>query len=73
MKKLTEASKSAKGFDELLNTLPAVERNKVLRTIKDPSTWGGEGVQKAIKTPGVSAATINALRGPVETENALVQ
>ena len=73
MKKLTEASKSAKGFDELLNTLPAVERNKVLRTIKDPSTWGGKGVQKAIKTPGVSAATINALRGPVETENALVQ
>ena len=73
MKKLTEASKSAKGFDELLNTLPAVERNKVLRTIKDPSTWGGEGVQKAIKTLGVSAATINALRGPVETENALIQ
>lgn len=73
MKKLTEASKSAKGFDELLNTLPAVERNKVLRTIKDPSTWGGEGVQKAIKTPGLGTAVINALRGPVETENALVQ
>lgn len=73
MKKLTEASKSAKGFDELLNTLPAVERNKVLRTIKDPSTWGGEGVQKAIKSPGISAATINALRGPIETENALIQ
>jgi hypothetical protein len=73
MKKLTEASRSAKGFDELLNTLPAVERNKVLRTIKDPSTWGGEGVKKAISKPGVPAAVINALRGPVETENALVQ
>ena len=72
MKKLTESSKSAKGFDELLNTLPAVERNKVLRTIKDPSTWGGKGVQKAIKTPGLGTAVINAL-SPQQNQNALVQ
>lgn len=72
MKKLTEASKSAKGFDELLNTLPAVERNKVLRTIKDPSTWGGKEVQKAIRTPGVAVGTINALM-PQENRNALAE
>ena len=72
MKNLTEGAKSAKNFDDLLNTLPAVERNKVLSAIKDPSTWGGEAVQKTIRTPGVSAATINALSSQ-QNQNALVQ
>ena len=70
---LTEASKTTKDFDKLLNTLPAVERTKVLRVLNNPSEWGNAAVRKAFGTPGVSAATINALRGPVETENALVQ
>ena len=73
VRKLTEASKTTKDFDALLNTLPAVERNKVLKVLTDPSKWGNEAVRKAFNTPGLGAATINALRGSVENQNALVQ
>lgn len=67
---LTEASKTTKDFDKLLNTLPAVERNKVLKVLNNPAEWG---ITKAVKRPGIGAASINALRGSVETRNALVQ
>lgn len=79
---LTEASKTTKDFDKLLNTLPAVERNKVLKVLNNPSEWGLSKALKPTVTPsgkrkdagaGVSAATINALRGSVENQNALVQ
>lgn len=36
---LTEAAKSAKSFDELLDVLPAAERNVVLRALQDPTTF----------------------------------
>ena len=36
---LTEAAKSAKSFDELLNVLPAADRNVVLRALQDPTTF----------------------------------
>ena len=36
---LTEAAKSAKGFDELLNVLPAADRNVFLRALQDPTTF----------------------------------
>ena len=39
IEKLAEASLTAKSFDELLATLPAVERVKVLKVINDPATW----------------------------------
>jgi hypothetical protein len=79
---LTEAAKTTKDFDKLLNTLPAVERNKVLKVLNNPSEWGLSKALKPTVTPsgkrkdvgaGVSAATINALRGSVENQNALVQ
>ena len=66
MEALTKASKSAKDFDELLGTLPATERNKVLSTIKDPATWGAGKAAPAKGTPkqlygGAAAASVNAL------------
>lgn len=69
VRKLTEASKTTKDFDALLNTLPAVERNKVLKLLNNPSEWG---IGKALKTPGVSAGVINALSSS-QNQNALVQ
>jgi hypothetical protein len=36
---LTKAGETAKSFDDLLATLPAKERNKVLKAIGDPNTW----------------------------------
>jgi len=39
LKILTEAAKSAKSFDELLNVLPTAERNVVLRALQDPTTF----------------------------------
>jgi hypothetical protein len=78
--KLTEAAKTAKSFDELLNTLPASERNIVLKTIRDPSQWK---VSKAIakevgkaapeNVRGGIAAGSNALAREQENENALAR
>ncbi len=36
---LTEGAKSAKNFERLINSLPAVERGKVLSTLNDPTFW----------------------------------
>ncbi len=58
MRTLTEAFKTPQGTADLLNTLPANERNKVLQLISDPSKWRGVG-------PGA----VNALAP--ENENAL--
>jgi hypothetical protein len=41
MQALTEAFKTPQGAADLLNTLPANERNKVLQLISDPSKWSG--------------------------------
>lgn len=39
MNKLTEASKSGRNMAKLLDTLPAVERNVVLRALNNPQEW----------------------------------
>ena len=44
---LTKAGETAKSFDELLGTLPAQERNKVLKAMGDPDTWKNM-VQKTV-------------------------
>lgn len=75
MAKLTEAAKSAKSFDDLLNTLPASERNIVLKTIRDPSQWKvSKAVAKAVpeKLRGGVAAGANAL-SEQQNENALAK
>jgi hypothetical protein len=36
---LTEGAKSAQNFERLINSLPAVERGKVLSTLNDPTFW----------------------------------
>lgn len=81
VRKLTEASKTTKDFDALLNTLPAVERNKVLKVLNNPSEWGISKALKPTVTPsgkrkdagaGVSAGVINALSSS-QNQNALVQ
>jgi hypothetical protein len=53
VEKMAEASLSAKSFDDLLNTLPAQERVKVLKAINDPDTW----------KPAIRAATPKAMVG----------
>jgi hypothetical protein len=41
MRALTETFKTPQGAADLLNTLPASERSKVLKLISDPSKWSG--------------------------------
>ncbi len=48
MAKLTQAAKTAKGASDLLNTLPAVERNKVLAIFNNPSAWRLPGAAVAV-------------------------
>ena len=66
IQKLATASLSAKSFDELLATLPAAEKNKVLKAISDPATWTITG--PAIARAAMPAAPTNAL-APQDTGN----
>jgi hypothetical protein len=72
IQKLADASLSAKSFDELLATLPAPERNKVLQAMGDPSTWAkvGGGITRAAAVPAAPAPT-NNLAPQSRKENAL--
>jgi hypothetical protein len=75
MAKLTEAAKTSKSFDELLNTLPASERNIILKTIRDPSQWKiSKEIAKAVpeKLRGGAIAGANAL-SEQENQNALAK
>ena len=72
MTQLTEAAKTAKSFDELLNTLPASERNAVLKALKDPKNWQG-AKKMGEKFTGAGALGANALARDQENENALAQ
>jgi len=72
MAQLTEAAKTAKSFDELLNTLPASERNAVLKALKDPSNWQG-AKKMGEKFTGAGALGANALARDQENENALAR
>ena len=71
IQKLATASLSSKSFDELLATLPATERNKVLKAIGDPSTWtqAGPAIARAVAAP---STPVNALAPADENQNALI-
>jgi hypothetical protein len=72
MAQLTEAAKTAKSFDDLLNTLPASERNAVLKALKDPKNWQG-AKKMGEKFTGAGALGVNALAREQENENALAR
>jgi hypothetical protein len=67
--KLREGALSGKNSLELLNTLPAIERSKVLKVLTDPSTWGAKG---AAATRAAAAPT-NNLAPQSENQNALAK
>ena len=72
VQKLATASLTAKSFDELLATLPAVERNRVLKAIGDPSTWSkaGAAITRAAVMP---SAPVNNLAPEQQNQNMLVK
>jgi hypothetical protein len=63
MNALTEAMKTPEGATKLLETLPASERNRVIRLLSNPQQW----------KPGATAAVTNALVPQSENENALAR
>lgn len=63
MATLTEAAKTPGGVTNLLESLPANERNTVLRLIGNPQTWSAAG-----KSP-VRAATIGSVNALSSREN----
>lgn len=76
MAQLEKAALNANSFDELLNTLPATERNRVFKIIRDPETWQGivnktsKAIPKQFRGPGITGAT-EALNVPEMPVNAL--
>jgi hypothetical protein len=70
--KLRQGALSGKNALELLNTLPAVERSKVLKVLTDPSTWGAKGAA-ATRVATMPAAPTNALAPNSENQNALAR
>jgi len=74
MDELVNASKTAKSFDELLKTLPASERSKFLKALKDPSTFAQPG-KLASKVSGAASlgaeSATNALAPESQNQNAL--
>jgi hypothetical protein len=67
MSVLTEAMKTPEGAKNLLDTLPASERSKVLSVLNNPQTWGAKG-RAATAT---IAPTMNALSNNPSDQNAL--
>ena len=82
---LTTAAKDAKSFDDLLNTVPATERSKILKTLKDPKTFeaAAQRVEKILpkSTRGGVAIGIDSAAGgagmnslaPSDNRNALAE
>lgn len=70
MKVLTEAMKSGKSAAELLDTLPASERSKILNILRNPQVYLEPGTSAAVGTQ-----TINKLseEEPRQPANALVR
>ena len=63
---LTEGAKSANNFQRLLDTLPTVERNRVLATLNDPTFW-----RQFEQTAGATTAGMQEARKkkpPIVTE-----
>jgi hypothetical protein len=78
LKKLTEAAKTVDNFEQLLSTLPASERNAVLKAMKDPKVWDklkDTGVPRAITSGAVSLTTppANNLAPAQQNQNALAR
>jgi len=70
--KLREGALSGKNSLELLNTLPTIERSKVLKVLTDPSTWGARGAA-ATRAAVMPAAPTNNLAPQSENQNALAR
>jgi len=89
MATLAKAAESAQSFDDLLATLPATERNKVLKVVRDPATWaplsekaskllpkgarGGVIAGAASETPEMPEMPANALAPQQQNQNALTR
>jgi hypothetical protein len=78
MAELAKASESAQSFDELLSFLPAQERNKVLKAIRDPETWAPvvKKVDKLLPKSargGLAVGVENALVPEQPNQNALAR
>ena len=69
MATLTESLKTPEGAAKLLESLPAQERNRVLKLISDPSQWS-EGGKAVVR--GATAAGVNMLAPERFNDNALV-
>ena len=82
---LAKAGETAKSFDELLATLPAQERSKVLKAINDPATWKAVvpatgkvmmGIEGRLSTPNATVTLgepTNALAPEQQNQNALAR
>jgi len=82
---LAKAGETAKSFDELLATLPAQERSKVLKAINDPATWKAVvpatgkvmmGIEGRLSTPNATVTLgepTNALAPKQQNQNALAR
>jgi hypothetical protein len=89
MATLAKAAESAQSFDDLLATLPAAERNKVLKVVRDPATWaplaektskllpkaarGGVIAGATSETPEMPEMPANALAPQQQNQNALAR
>jgi len=84
---LAKAGETAKSFDELLATLPAQERSKVLKAINDPATWKAVvpatgkvmmGIEGRLSTPNATVTLgepeiVNSLAPQQQNQNALAR
>ena len=70
MATLTEALKTPEGAAQLLESLPAAERNRVLQIMADPAKWGAP--TRAAVT-GTTAAGVNMLAPDRFVENEFVR
>jgi hypothetical protein len=84
---LAKAGETAKSFDELLATLPAQERNKVLKAINNPATWKAVvpatgkvmmGIEGRLSTPNATVtlgepSIVNSLAPQQQNQNALAR
>lgn len=70
MATLTEALKTPEGAAQLLESLPAAERNRVLQIMADPAKWGAP--TRAAVT-GTTAAGVNMLAPERFVENELIR
>ena len=70
MATLTEALKTPEGAANLLDTLPAAERNRVLQIMSDPTKWGAK---TGAAVTGATAGAVNMLAPERNVENDFVR